>query len=102
MSRNLKILAPVVVALAMTISGTALAGSVNSADAYDRALYGQPDPFAAVQAPADNTDWASAGDQRIHKELQQANRAASSGVDWKTLFPAARGDAGYGEVHEPE
>ena len=102
MSRNLKILVPVVMALAMTIGGTAFAGSVNAIGANDQALYGQPDPFAAVQAPAGDTDWASASDQRIHKELQQASTAASSGFDWKTLIPTARADVGLGEVHEPE
>ena len=83
MSRNLKILIPLVVALATTVGGAAFAGSNNSAELYDRALYGEPNPFAAVQTPDEDTGWAAASDQRIHKETQQASTAASSGFNSK-------------------
>ena len=102
MSRNLKILVPVVLALGVSLSGTALAASQTAADAYDQALYGQPDPYIAVQPPADNSGWAAATDPRIHKELQRASTAHSSAVDWRNVNPTAQGNAGYDTDQEPE
>lgn len=100
MSTNLKRLVPMALVFGIAMGGTAFAGANNQTDAND--LYGQPNPFAAVQAPAEDSGWSTANDQRIHKELQQTSTAPSSGFGWRNLIPTAQEDLGHGRFHDPE
>jgi hypothetical protein len=102
MSRNLMFLLPTILVLALTMSGTALAGSISPADSSDNALYGQPDPFAAVQTPAGETWSAFANDQRVQEELQRASTARSPGFDRGQSAPAAGNERNYEDLYKPE
>ncbi|MGH6620194.1 MAG: hypothetical protein ACREF6_11665, partial [Alphaproteobacteria bacterium] len=68
-----KFFAPMALAIALTASGAAFAGSTGAGHS---ALYGQPNPFAAVKSPA-AAQYAVAGhqDQRLSAGSQQASMA---------------------------
>jgi hypothetical protein len=95
MSSNLKILVPAAVVLSLTLSGATLAGSITEAG--DNALYGQPDPFAAVETTAEDAQWASANDQRLQEALQQASTVNTPGFGREQPAPTAHDD-----LYDPE
>ena len=95
MSSNQRFLVPTAVVLALTVSGAALAGSIT--EARDSALYGQPDPFAAVETTAEDAQWASANDQRLQETLQQASTVSTPGFGREQPAPTAHDD-----LYDPE
>ncbi|MPY75912.1 MAG: hypothetical protein GEU87_16840 [Alphaproteobacteria bacterium] len=94
-----KFFTPMALAIALTASGAAFAGSSGGS-----ALYDSPNPFAAVKSPA-AAQHALAGhqDQRLSAESQQASMAYVPGQqgwahqDWAQPAPAA-----HDGFHDPE
>lgn len=97
-----KLLVLTVAALALTMSGTALAGSKSQIDTVDDALYGQPDPFAAVQNTTENAGQFAADDDRLQSELQRASTKQITGsVDWESV-QSNKVDAEHDGLYSPE
>ena len=97
-----KLIVLMVAALALTMSGTALAGSISQIDTVDDALYGQPNPFAAVENTTANDGQFAANDERLHNELQRASMKQISGsVDWESV-QSNEADAANDGLYFPE
>lgn len=77
-----KFLIPATLLIASTLGGAAFAGTVPNAEA--ESLYGQPNPFAAVQTPATHQT-ASA----LDAGSQQASLTYVPQSDWRQQIPAA-------------
>jgi hypothetical protein len=85
-----KFLIPATLLIASTLGGAAFAGSMPQAQ--NDALYGEPNPFAAVQTPT--TQQLA---YNVNMEAQQASRAYVPQGGWSSQAPAA------GEnQHDPE
>lgn len=85
-----KFLIPATLLIASTLGGAAFAGTTSQAES--ESLYGQPNPFAAVQAPA-YRQMAS----ELNLGSQQASRAYVPQSDWRQQIPAANE-----RYHDPE
>lgn len=97
-----KFLIPATLLLASTLGGAAFAGS--AAHAESEALYGQPNPFAAVKSPA-ATHYAFAGhqDQRLDAGSQQASMTyVPQNRDWAQQDWAQPAPAAHDGFHDPE
>jgi len=97
-----RLLVLTVAALALTLSGTALAGSIGQIDTVDDALYGQPDAFAAVENTTGNVEQYAVDDERIHSELQRASMQQTSGsADWESV-QSNKADSANDGLFSPE
>jgi hypothetical protein len=85
-----KFLIPATLLIAATLGGAAFAGTTSQAES--GSLYGQPNPFAAVQTPA-HRQMAS----ELNLGSQQASRAYVPQSDWQQQTPAANE-----RYHDPE
>lgn len=97
-----KFLIPATLLLASTLGGAAFAGSAAHAEneaLYGEALYGQPNPFAAVESPAlMQQAYAGYQDPRLSAGSQQASMTyVPQHQDWAQPAPAA-----HDEFHDPE
>lgn len=92
-----KFLIPATLLLASTLGGAAFAGS--AAHAENEALYGQPNPFAAVESPAlMQQAYAGYQDPRLSAGSQQASMTyVPQHQDWAQPAPAA-----HDGFHDPE
>lgn len=96
-----KFLVPMALAIALTASGSAFAGSTSDGDS---ALYGTPNPFAAIESPAlMQQAYAGYQDPRINAESQQASMTyVSQHQDWANQDRAQPAPAANDGFHDPE
>jgi hypothetical protein len=84
-----KFLIPATLLIASTLGGAAFAGTMPNAEA--ESLYGQPNPFAAAQAPTADQTVATP-----NTESQQASRIYVPRSGWQQIPSATH------RYHDPE
>ena len=105
-----KFLVLTVSALTLTLSGTVFAGSISQTAIVEESLYGQPNPFsavdenlfAAVDDATSNAGQVTESDRQIHGDLQKANMAQTLGSAVWELVPSKNVDAENDDLHSPE